>query len=168
MSEGTAKAMESNGAGFYRWDPAEGHLIMIGPATRRPISPVPFPDRAGEGVSGRAFAERRVCWTDDWTSDPALNYSADNAAAMAKSASARAFIAAPVILRDGVYGILMTGYTHPHTHTDADVRLMTTLAGQAAISLDNVRLFEMTQQRERELADKSAVLRPRWRTSPKV
>jgi CheY-like chemotaxis protein len=52
----------------------------------------------------------------------------------------------------------VNGYEHPHTHTDADVRLMTTLAGQAAIALDNVRLFEVTQQRERELAEKSAVL----------
>ena len=99
-----------------------------------------------------------MCWTDDWTSDPAVTYSADNAAAMVKSASARAFIAAPIILRDGVYGILMTGYTHPHTHTDADVRLMTTLAGQAAIALENARLLEVTRRREAEVAHKSALL----------
>jgi len=91
-------------------------------------------------------------------SDPALNYSVDNAAVMAKSASSRALIAAPVILRDCVYGLLVNGYQHPHTHTDEDVRLITTLAGQAAIALDNVRLFEVTQRRERELAEKSAVL----------
>ena len=114
--------------------------------------------RAGEGVSGRAFAERRVCWTDDRMTDPALNYSADNAAVMAKSASARALIAAPVILRDCVYGLLVNGYVQPHTHTDEDVRLMTTLAGQAAIAIDNARLFEVTQRREHELAEKSAVL----------
>ena len=73
--------------------------------------------RAGEGVSGRAFAERRVCWTDDRMSDPALNYSADNAAVMAKSASARALIAAPVILRDCVYGLLVNGYVQSaHAH----------------------------------------------------
>ena len=77
---------------------------------------------------------------------------------MAKSASARALIAAPVILRDCVYGLLVNGYAHPHTHTDEDVRLMTTLAGQAAIALDNARLFEVTQRREHELAEKSAVL----------
>jgi signal transduction histidine kinase/CheY-like chemotaxis protein len=158
VSEGTAKAMQSSGAGFYRWDPVEGHLVM----TEDYNAPLDLARslriRAGEGVGGRAFAERRVCWTNDRMSDPALNYSADNAAAMAKSASARALMAAPVILRDCVYGILVNGYAHPHTHTDADVRLMTTLAGQAAIALDNVRLFEVTQQRERELAEKSAVL----------
>ena len=114
--------------------------------------------RAGEGIGGRAFAERRVCWTDDWMSDTSLTYSADNAAAMVKSASARAFIAAPVILRDGVYGVLMTGYTQPHTHTDADVRLMTTLAGQAAIALENARLLDATRRREAEVAHKSALL----------
>ena len=158
VAEGTVKAMQSSGAGFYRWDPAEGRLVMTEAYNAPPDLGRSLRIRAGEGVSGRAFAERRVCWTDDRMSDPALSYSADNAAVMAKSASARALIAAPVILRDCVYGLLVNGYVHPHTHTDEDVRLMTTLAGQAAIAIDNARLFEVTQRRERELAEKSAVL----------
>jgi signal transduction histidine kinase/DNA-binding response OmpR family regulator len=158
VSEGTVKAMESSGAGFYRWDPAEGYLVMTEAHTPPPHVARSLRIRAGEGIGGRAFAERRVCWTDDRLSDPTLNYSPDNAAVMAKSALARSLIAAPVILRDCVYGVLVNGYQHPHTHTDEDVRLMTTLAGQAAIALDNARLFEMTQRREHELADKSAVL----------
>ena len=158
VSEGTAKAMESNGAGFYRWEPAEGHLVMTRSQNGVPNLARSLRIRAGEGIGGRAFAERRVCWTDDWMSDTSLTYSEDNAAAMVKSASARAFIAAPVILRDGVYGVLMTGYTHPHTHTDADVRLMTTLAGQAAIALENARLLDATRRREAEVAHKSALL----------
>ena len=101
VSEGTAKAMESNGAGFYRWEPAEGHLVMTRSQNGAPNLARSLRIRAGEGVGGRAFAERRVCWTDDWMSDTSLTYSEDNAAAMVKSASARAFIAAPVILRDG-------------------------------------------------------------------
>ena len=158
VSEGTVKAMQSSGAGFYRWDPAEGHLIMTEDYHAPSDLGRSLRIRAGEGVGGRAFSERRVIWTDDRMSDPALNYSADNGAVMAKSASARALIAAPVILRDCVYGLLVNGYRDPHTHTDEDVRLMTTLAGQAAIALDNARLFEVTQQSERELAEKSAVL----------
>ena len=95
---------QSNGAGFYRWDTAEGHLVMTGRQNGAPNLARTLRVRAGEGIGGRAFAERRVCWTDDWMADASLTYSADNAAAMVKSASARAFIAAPVILRDGVYG----------------------------------------------------------------
>ena len=81
--------MQSSGAGFYRWDPAEGRLVMtedyhaphdLGRALRI---------RPGEGVSGRAFSERRVIWTDDRLSDPALNYSADNAAVMAERVGPR-------------------------------------------------------------------------------
>src|SRR4029077_20611496 len=90
VSEGTAKAMESSGAGFYRWDPAEGDLVMTGSPNRAPNLARTPRVRAGEGIGGRAFAERRVCWTDDWMADASLTYSADNAAAMLKSASARA------------------------------------------------------------------------------
>ena len=157
VSEGTVKAMQSSGAGFYRWDPAEDRLVMTEAYNAPPDLGRSLRIRAGEGVGGRAFAERRVCWTDDRMSDPAVKYSADNATAIARSSS-RALIAAPVILRDCVYGLLVNGYQHPHTHTDEDVRLMTTLAGQAAIAIDNARLFEVSQRREGELAEKSAVL----------
>jgi hypothetical protein len=84
--------------------------------------------RSGEGVSGRAYAERRVCWTDDRVADAArLQHSPDTEAAMPSLVAARAYMAAPVILRDGVYGVLVSSHKGVHTHTEAEARLLTTL-----------------------------------------
>ena len=67
-------------------------------------------------------------------------------------------MAAPVILRDGVYGVLLSSHKGVHTHTEAEARLLTTLAGQAAAALENARLLEVTRRREAEVAQKSALL----------
>ena len=67
-------------------------------------------------------------------------------------------MAAPVILRDGVYGVLVSSHKGVHTHTEAEARLLTTLASQAAAALENARLLEVTQRREAEVAQKSALL----------
>ena len=39
-----------------------------------------------------------------------------------------------------------------HAFSDADVRLLTTLAGSLSVALENARLFEETRQRNAELA----------------
>ena len=110
-------------------------------------------------MSGRAYAERRVCWTDDRVADAALlRYSPDTEAAFPSLVAARAYMAAPVILRDGVYGVLVSSHKEVHTHTEAEARLLTTLASQAAAALENARLLEVTRRREAEVAQKSALL----------
>ena len=115
--------------------------------------------RSGEGVSGRAYAERRVCWTDDRVADAALlRHSPETAAAIPSLVAAGAYMAAPVILRDGVYGVLVSSHKGTHTHTEAEARLLTTLASQAAAALENARLLDVTRRREAEVAHKSALL----------
>ena len=50
VSEGTAKAMESNGAGFYRLgDPAEGHLVMAAQPNGAPNLAAYAADPGGRG-----------------------------------------------------------------------------------------------------------------------
>lgn len=46
----------------------------------------------------------------------------------------------------------------PHSHTQEEARLLTTLAARGAAALENARLLEVAQRREAELAEKSAVL----------
>ena len=159
VSEGTAKAMGSDVARFFRWDKASQRLVVARAVNFSPGPAESLAIRSGEGVSGRAFAQRSVCWTDDRVADAALlRYSPDNEAAFPSLVAAGAYMAAPVILRDGVYGVLVSSHKGVHTHTEAEARLLTTLASQAAAALENARLLEVTQRREAEVAQKSALL----------
>ena len=159
VSEGTAKAMASDVARFFRWDEARQRLVVARAINFSPGPAEALAIRSGEGVSGRAYAERRVCWTDDRVADAALlQHSPHTEAAMPSLVAAGAYMAAPVILRDGVYGVLVSSHKGIHTHTEAEARLLTTLASQAAAALENARLLEVTRRREAEVAQKSALL----------
>jgi hypothetical protein len=79
VAEGTAKAMASDVARFFRWDEARERLVVARAVNFPGPTALALPAR---GVSGRA-AERRVCWTDDRVADAALlRHSPDTVAAM--------------------------------------------------------------------------------------
>ena len=157
VAEGTIRAMASDATGFLRWDEASQRLV-VARAVNYPRAGQVASDPPGEGVSGRAYAERRVCWTDDPRRTRPSWYLPETAAAVSSLEAAGAYMAAPVILRDGVYGVLLSVHKGAHTHTEAESRLLTTLASQAAAALENARLLEVTRRREAEVAQKSALL----------
>ncbi len=104
--------------------------------------------KAGEGVGGRAFKERRPVWTRDRTADPSLGYSPASRVLMAKAP--RSYLAVPIISRDEVHGVLMEYFFSPHDFTPREIQLVSTLADHVAMALENVRLLEETRQREQE------------------
>jgi GAF domain-containing protein len=57
------------------------------------------------------------------------------------------------LLRDGIsMGVLALTRSEPRPFTDKQIELLTTFADQAAIAIENVRLFESVEARTRELA----------------
>ena len=64
----------------------------------------------------------------------------------------RANLGVPM-LREGVpIGVLALTRSEPRSFTDKQIELVTTFADQAAIAIENVRLFESVEARTRELA----------------
>jgi GAF domain-containing protein/CheY-like chemotaxis protein/HPt (histidine-containing phosphotransfer) domain-containing protein len=66
---------------------------------------------------------------------------------------AKSVLFVPLIVGDRATGaISLQNLDREHAFTDADVRLLTTLAGSLSVALENARLFEETRQRSAELA----------------
>ncbi|MCB0167302.1 MAG: GAF domain-containing protein [Anaerolineae bacterium] len=85
------------------------------------------------------------------------HYLADASAAgepqeMIKSEPVRAEFCVPLKIREQVTGILHAKHIRSHSFTPADQRVLQTLAMQAAVALENARLYLETQQRAKELA----------------
>ncbi len=59
----------------------------------------------------------------------------------------------PLVVGDEAKGVIsLQNLDREHAFSDADVRLLTTLAGSLSVALENARLFEETRQRNAELA----------------
>jgi PAS domain S-box-containing protein len=105
--------------------------------------------RPGEGVAGRAYQERQPVWTRDRLTDPTLRHS-PAAQRLVDQAAPRAYLAVPIISRDETHGVLVVYFFSPHDFTTREIQLVSTLADHAALALQNARLFQEAQRRERE------------------
>ena len=107
-----------------------------------------YPRRAGtDTVSGRAALECRVVQTPDLGADPQYRD------APGTRVGARTVLAVP-LQRDGrAIGSIGVWRNVVRPFTDAQIALLSTFADQAVIAIENVRLFNELQGRNRDLTE---------------
>lgn len=103
--------------------------------------------RLGEGFSGKAAMSRETVRVPD-LSQAELPYARQR---MATSESFSSFFAAPLVSKGKIKGILEVYHREPYYPAAEWVDLLETLAGQAAIAIDNAELFEKLQKANTEL-----------------
>ena len=100
----------------------------------------------GGSASGRALLEGRTVHVPDADADP--DYTFDRA-----GTGVRSILGVPM-LREGVpIGVFALARSNVRPFTDRQIELVTTFADQAAIAIENVRLFDDVQARTRELSE---------------
>jgi signal transduction histidine kinase len=105
-----------------------------------------IPERGS--AAGRALLEGRTIHIPDADADP--DYTFDTAGTRMRS-----MLGVPM-LREGVpIGVLSLARSDVRPFTDKQIDLVSTFADQAAIAIENVRLFEEIEDKSRQLADAS-------------
>jgi GAF domain-containing protein/signal transduction histidine kinase/CheY-like chemotaxis protein len=145
ITESAVSAVQLDAAGFYRWDTARGGLGLVRGRNLPETMTRTVTLRAGEGVSGRAFAERKIVWTEDFKTDRSIHYRPETRAALESGDAPTAYIGVPIIIRDEVYGVLLGGMRTRHRFTERDVHVLSSMAAQAAVAIENARLYTVTQ-----------------------
>src|SRR5271169_6056268 len=114
---------------------------------RNPIS-------AGRGtVTGRAVLEGKTVHIPDVLNDPEYN------TAFQSVGGYRTVLGVPLVREGVAIGVLVLARSAPRPFTTQQIELVETFADQAAIAIENVRLFESVEARTRELAKSLEELR---------
>ncbi|HYB44146.1 MAG TPA: GAF domain-containing protein [Candidatus Methylomirabilis sp.] len=138
-------------SGLFRLERESGDLVVLalsGPPAGGFDRNVRFRD--GTGVGGLAVRHRAPVATANILTDPRVIL-APVVRAQIERAPYRAVLCVPLIVKDGVIGALAVGDREGRRFDDEQIRLAQAFADQAALALDNARLYEETHQRLRHL-----------------
>jgi len=112
----------------------------------RTVAILPVEPERGS-ATGRALHEGRVVHIHDVHADPEYTF-----AEAKKLGGFRTILAVPMLREGEPIGVLALTRTEVLPFTDKQIELVSTFADQAAIAIENVRLFNSVEQRTRELA----------------
>ena len=102
----------------------------------------------GQGITGAAAIKKQPVYAPDVTSDSRYFCSAK---------STRSELAIPLMLRDEVVGVLDCQSDRIDHFDNETIDLLTLFSNQAAIALQNARLYSLEQQRARQLQAINAI-----------
>src|SRR5262249_15326555 len=101
-------------------------------------------------ATGRAVLDRHVVHIHDILADPEYRWAED---LRSREEMHRTILAVPMLREDSIIGVIVIRRTQLRPFTRQQIDLVTTLASQAVIAIENVRLFDEVQARTRELTE---------------
>ncbi|PYN84659.1 MAG: hypothetical protein DMD89_38780, partial [Candidatus Rokuibacteriota bacterium] len=120
---------------------ADGSLKLISsqgePEALATVPPIIAP---GVGVVGRAAREGIPVWSADVYNDSSLTYS-DDLRAFIGTRRVRGYLAVPLRVKREIIGVIGIGDFKTRVFSENEVTLLQTFADQAAIALENSRLY---------------------------
>jgi GAF domain-containing protein len=152
VAESSLRLCGADRAFIFRFD---GELLRMVAAYNAPPEfkewVAKHPIRPGRhSGSARAALERRTIHIPDVRADPEYTYGAKDAEAI------RTVLGVPILKGDDLLGVMMIYHLQGvRPFTDKQIALVETFADQAAIAIDNVRLFHEIQDKSRQLAEAS-------------
>ncbi len=95
------------------------------------------PVKVGQSVSGKAVLNKKPISVIDVVSDPDYMYKE-----IAKSEGLKSMLAVPMMIGEKVIGVINIYTAQKHKFTDEEIRIISAIAGQAAIGIENMNLKE--------------------------
>src|SRR5437867_7457158 len=149
---------------FYKVDPATLEMTVVaGSGTPVPGLPPGTTLPAGSATVGLAVRERRPVMTPDLLADPRIALTAGQRAILAHSPF-RAVLAVPLLSHERVIGVLALGDRAGRPFRQEEVLLAQGFAEQAALALENARLYAEARDANRAKDEFLATLSHELRT----
>jgi signal transduction histidine kinase len=152
VAESSVRLCGANRAFIYRFD---GELLRLAAAFNAPQKLQEWreqkPIRAGrQGAAARTALEGRTIHIPDVLADPEYSWGVKDIEAI------RTVLAVPILKGDELLGVMIIYHLEEvRPFTNNQIALVETFADQAAIAIENVRLFAEIQDKSRQLAEAS-------------
>ncbi len=144
----------------FELDPNDQHLDAR--ASRGMRADQPFmPIKLGQGAAGSAALLRRVVFSPDVHREPLPMYDEEWEATgktlreVVRQRGYRAVLAVPLVSKETVVGAICIYWDEVHSYDQGEVRLLTALAQQAAVAIENARLHEESRARAQALRERN-------------
>lgn len=123
--------------GSFRRLASSGEVFFPGPAENT-VPP-------GMGLTNRAVTEGRSIWSANVLDDPDIHLSEPMRDYQIRSGN-HSMVAVPLRAQDKTIGALTLSDSIGRTYSDAEIALLNTFADQAALALENARLYDHTHR----------------------
>jgi GAF domain-containing protein len=154
IGEWAIKLTGADGSAVFELD---ARTLVLNPRTSRILAPtevfVHVPLKIGQGAAGLAAVRRAPVWSADIAADPLPGYAEEvlgdgrSLAAVVEKNAYRAVLAIPVVSRETVLGAFCLYWNVVHEPTAREIRFLTAFAQQAAVALENARLYQALEDR---------------------
>lgn len=110
--------------------------------------------KVGESISGRAVQERRPIQVADVQNEKAYTYPE-----LARKEGLRSLLSVPMLVRSRAIGVINTYTSVPHVFSAEEIKVLQTIANQAAIAIENTTLLEKSFEMQEALEVRKLVER---------
>lgn len=108
--------------------------------------------KVGESVSGRAVLEKRPITVLDVTREPAYSYRD-----LAKKEGIVSMLSVPMMIKNKVIGVINSYTSSEHSFMEEEIKILQSVANQAAIAIENTKLFDRNVEMEEALETRKIV-----------
>jgi sugar diacid utilization regulator/GAF domain-containing protein len=159
VTNATAQVLHAEIAGLLLVDATGDRLEMRSVVGHRTIQTARLCVRRGQGLAGRVFATGVVHRVDDWTTDPSITKEFLSIASREGTQSA---LCAPMRVGVRTIGVICAWRRRRSIFTEGDARVVTALAGLAAVAVEKARVDQAERHAAAKLQDAHRQLEERY------
>lgn len=148
----TANVMKAKICGLWLLDEKEGSLTI---AATQSMSREYLKERSlkvGEGIVGLVAEEKKPVAIHDVSKDARFREKE-----LAKKEGLVSMLSVPMMVKDGVKGVLNCYTTFPYEFTAGDIDLLSTVANQAGVAIENAELLTRVNMLQDELETRKRI-----------